>query len=89
MDALISVNVVFNDSTYTINDLRNSSRISAIRDKLGERAGLKKVHFKLIQLTDASGEKLGNTAINNSKSKANDTIFVKLSNNPESPMTLN
>ena len=31
----------------------------------------------IVSITDASGEKMGNTAISNSKIKANDTIYPK------------
>ena len=76
MDLVIALKGKFDDKTYDLADLKNGSRVSAIRDKLAEKAGLKKSQYRQLQLQMPDGEVLSsmNTAIANTKLRPNDTV---------------
>ena len=50
MDLLIELKGKYGDWTYDLADLKNGSKVSSFRDKIREKAGVRKIQWKHIDL---------------------------------------
>ena len=74
MDLLIELKGKYGDWTYDLADLKNGSKVSSFRDKIREKAGVRKISGSTLTW-DGTELSSTNTAIINIKLRPNDTII--------------